>query len=96
MLIQKRSQPLGVFAGVTIDFRDLPERGWYDQVEDVKDAVRWVRANAERYNIDPDRIGANRDAPRLYRHSRVRVEAAGGAGVRPSRNETVRQSSSAR
>lgn len=27
-------------------------------VEDVKCAIRWLRANAEKYNIDPDRIGA--------------------------------------
>jgi acetyl esterase/lipase len=28
------------------------------QVEDVKAAVRWLRANAEKYHIDPNRIGA--------------------------------------
>jgi len=28
------------------------------QVHDVKAAVRWLRANAARYHIDPDRIGA--------------------------------------
>ena len=27
-------------------------------VEDVKCAVRWLRAHAEKYNVDPDRIGA--------------------------------------
>ena len=27
-------------------------------IEDVKCAVRWLRANAEKYGIDPDRIGA--------------------------------------
>ena len=27
-------------------------------VEDVKCAVRWLRAHGERYNVDPDRIGA--------------------------------------
>jgi acetyl esterase/lipase len=29
-----------------------------DGVHDVKAAVRWVRANADRYGIDPKRIGA--------------------------------------
>jgi len=50
---------LGVqgFAGVPIHFRQLPPNGWYDQVEDIKDAIRWIRANASRFNIDPDRIG---------------------------------------
>jgi acetyl esterase/lipase len=28
------------------------------QIEDCKAAVRWVRANAKTYNLDPDRIGA--------------------------------------
>jgi len=28
------------------------------QVEDVKCAVRWLRANAEKYHVDPNRIGA--------------------------------------
>jgi acetyl esterase/lipase len=27
-------------------------------VEDVKNAVRWLRAHAEKYNVDPNRIGA--------------------------------------
>lgn len=27
-------------------------------IEDVKCAVRWVRAHAEKYNVDPNRIGA--------------------------------------
>jgi len=27
-------------------------------IEDVKNAVRWLRAHAEQYNIDPERIGA--------------------------------------
>jgi acetyl esterase/lipase len=29
-----------------------------DQVQDVKCAVRWLRANAKKYRIDPKRIGA--------------------------------------
>jgi acetyl esterase/lipase len=28
------------------------------QIEDCKAAVRWLRANAKKYNLDPDRIGA--------------------------------------
>src|SRR5690606_4718515 len=43
--------------GVTIQFRALPPNGFYDQVADIKDAVRWVRLHAEDYNIDPNRIG---------------------------------------
>ncbi|MGZ8194673.1 MAG: prolyl oligopeptidase family serine peptidase, partial [Methylosarcina sp.] len=28
------------------------------QIQDCKSAVRWLRANAERYGLDPDRFGA--------------------------------------
>jgi acetyl esterase/lipase len=31
---------------------------WPSQIEDCKCAIRWLRANAERFSIDPNRIGA--------------------------------------
>jgi len=31
---------------------------WPDQLDDVQRAVRWVRSQAERYGVDPERIGA--------------------------------------
>jgi acetyl esterase/lipase len=31
---------------------------WPAQLDDVQRAVRWVRANATRFNIDPERLGA--------------------------------------
>lgn len=45
---------------VTVNYRLLKEgsRAIDHCVEDVKNAVRWLRANAEKYNVDPDRIGA--------------------------------------
>jgi len=53
------------YVAVTIDFRRLDVmqdgRSRYPfpaQVEDAKAAVRWLRANSARYNIDPNRIGA--------------------------------------
>lgn len=46
------------FAAVTIDYRMLPAVKVIDCVYDSKAAVRWVRSNAEKYNIDPNRIGA--------------------------------------
>jgi acetyl esterase/lipase len=45
-------------AAVTIDYRMLPAVEIIDCVYDTKAAVRWVRANADEYGIDPDRIGA--------------------------------------
>ena len=46
------------FAAVTIDYRMLPAVTIKECVYDSKAAVRWVRANAETYGIDPQRIGA--------------------------------------
>ena len=31
---------------------------WPAQLDDVQHAVRWVRANAARYGVDPERVGA--------------------------------------
>ncbi|MHC4254491.1 MAG: family 16 glycoside hydrolase [Planctomycetota bacterium] len=45
-------------AAVTIDYRMLPAVEIIDCVYDTKAAIRWVRANADEYGIDPDRIGA--------------------------------------
>ncbi len=45
-------------AAVTIDYRKIPAVTIKECIYDAKAAVRWVRANAEAYGIDPDRIGA--------------------------------------
>ncbi|MAG36050.1 MAG: hypothetical protein CL878_07390, partial [Dehalococcoidia bacterium] len=43
---------------VSIDYRLAPETKLPAIVEDVQDAFRWVRgAGADRFNLDPDRIG---------------------------------------
>ena len=46
------------FAAACIGYRLLPEVGIPECVQDCKAAVRWVRANAGRHGIDPERIGA--------------------------------------
>jgi len=45
---------------ITVNYRLLEgdSRAIDHCVEDVKNAVRWLRAHAEKYNVDPDRIGA--------------------------------------
>lgn len=45
------------YAVASIDYRLAPDSTWPAQVEDTKAAVRWVRANAARFHLDPDRIG---------------------------------------
>jgi acetyl esterase/lipase len=46
------------YVAVTINYRLAPQYPFPAAVEDSKAAVRWLRANAEKYHIDPDRIGA--------------------------------------
>lgn len=43
---------------ITIDYRLAPKYPFPAQIEDAKCAVRWMRANAKKYNVDPKRIGA--------------------------------------
>jgi len=46
------------FVAVTPDYRVAPRDRFPAQVEDCKAAVRWLRANAARYKVDPGHIGA--------------------------------------
>jgi acetyl esterase/lipase len=46
------------FVVVSINYRLGPRAHWPDQIVDVKCAIRFLRANAHRYDIDPDEIGA--------------------------------------
>lgn len=41
----------------TIEYRLSAEAKWPAQIEDCKLAVRWLRANAARFSVDPNRIG---------------------------------------
>lgn len=46
------------FLAVSINYRLADEAPFPAAVEDVKTAVRWLRAHAAEYGVDPDRIGA--------------------------------------
>jgi acetyl esterase/lipase len=46
------------FVAVTINYRLSGEAPFPAALEDCKNAVRWMRAHANDYNLDPDRIGA--------------------------------------
>jgi len=47
----------GEFAGVSIGYRLSGDATWPAQIHDCKAAIRWIRANAAKYNLDPGRIG---------------------------------------
>jgi len=46
------------YVAATVSYRLVPEGKFPDPLTDVKTAVRFLRANAAKYNIDPERIGA--------------------------------------
>jgi acetyl esterase/lipase len=47
----------GDYVGVSVNYRLSGEATWPAQIHDCKAAIRWVRANADKYGIDPERIG---------------------------------------
>jgi acetyl esterase/lipase len=47
----------GDYAGVTINYRLSGQAPWPAQIHDCKAAIRWVRANAEKYHLNPEKIG---------------------------------------
>jgi acetyl esterase/lipase len=47
----------GNYIGVSIGYRLSGEAIWPAQIHDCKAAIRWLRANASKYNIDESQIG---------------------------------------
>ncbi len=46
------------YAVVAINYRLSGEAIWPAQINDCKAAIRWVRANADQYRLNPDKIAA--------------------------------------
>jgi acetyl esterase/lipase len=46
----------GRYAGVSIGYRLSGDAIWPAQIQDCKAAIRWLRANADKHGLDPDRI----------------------------------------
>ncbi|MCU0476985.1 MAG: alpha/beta hydrolase [Anaerolineae bacterium] len=44
------------FVVIDCQYRFVDEVGWPAQMDDARAAIRWVKANAERLNIDPERV----------------------------------------
>jgi acetyl esterase/lipase len=47
----------GDYVGVSVGYRLTDEATWPGQIHDCKAAIRWIRGNANKYNLDPDRLG---------------------------------------
>lgn len=45
------------YVALTVSYRLAPKYQFPAAVHDTKAAVRWLRANADKYKVDPDRIG---------------------------------------
>lgn len=46
------------YVTINVEYRLIGEAEFPACIEDVKTAVRWLRAHADEYQVDPDRIGA--------------------------------------
>jgi acetyl esterase/lipase len=46
------------FVVANVAYRLAPANKWPAMIDDVQSAVRFIRTNAKKYNVDPDRIGA--------------------------------------
>jgi len=46
------------YVTISVNYRMLPQYTFNNCIEDVKCAVRWLRAHAEELRVDPDRIGS--------------------------------------
>lgn len=47
----------GKYAGVSVGYRLSQDAIWPAQSYDCKAAIRWIRGNAKKYNLDADKIG---------------------------------------
>lgn len=50
------------YVAATVSYRLAPKYQYPAAVHDVKAAVRWMRANADKYQLDPERIGVIGDS----------------------------------
>jgi acetyl esterase/lipase len=84
------------YVAATVTYRLAPQHPFPAAIHDVKAAVRWLRANADRYHIDPDHIGVVGDSAGGHlvqflgvTESRPEFEGTGGAPDHSSRVSCV-------
>jgi acetyl esterase/lipase len=78
---------------VATEYRLVGESPWPAQIHDVKAALRWMRANADKLGIDPDRIALEGNSAGahlvLFAAGSPNVEEYEGAGGNPGVDTTV-------
>jgi acetyl esterase/lipase len=84
------------YVAVSVEYRLVPKHPFPAAIEDAKCAVRWLRANAATYRIDPDRIGAYGDSAGAHlagllgtTDQNAGLEGTGGCADRSSRVQAV-------
>lgn len=84
------------YVAATVTYRLAPQHPFPAAIHDVKAAVRWLRANADRYHIDPDHIGVVGDSAGGHlaqflgvTGGRPEFEGSGGAPDQSSRVSCV-------
>src|ERR1041385_4794372 len=50
------------YVAITVQYRVSPTYQFPAAIEDVKTAVRWLRANSGKYHVDPNRVGVIGDS----------------------------------
>lgn len=75
------------YAVASIEYRLTPTWRWPTQIQDAKGAVRWLRANAATYGLDPDRIGAW--GPSAGGHLAAMLGTSGGVATATVGSTTV-------
>jgi len=67
------------YAAASVEYRFSQKAVFPAQIQDCQAAIRWLRANAKKYNIDPDRIGVWGDS--AGGHLVALLGTAGGTGA---------------
>lgn len=52
----------GEYAGISVGYRLTNEAQWPAQIHDCKAAIWWIRGNAQKYHLNPNRIGVVGDS----------------------------------
>jgi acetyl esterase/lipase len=73
----------GGFVTIAAEYRLTGESAWPAQIRDVKAVIRWVKQNAARLMIDPEKVAAFIDRtvvdPEFYRREKLNRFAGLGA-----------------